>query len=29
VVEAGVKIIVHGQLIDDATATLPADKGIW
>lgn len=28
-VSAGVKCIEHGQLIDDATAKLLADKGIW
>jgi imidazolonepropionase-like amidohydrolase len=28
-VEAGVRVIEHGQLIDDATAKLLADKGIW
>jgi len=28
-VDAGVKCIEHGQLIDDATAKLLADKGIW
>ncbi|HVJ77811.1 MAG TPA: amidohydrolase family protein, partial [Hyphomicrobium sp.] len=28
-VAAGVKCIEHGQLIDDATAKLLADKGIW
>jgi imidazolonepropionase-like amidohydrolase len=28
-IEAGVKCIDHGQLLDDATAQLMADKGIW
>jgi imidazolonepropionase-like amidohydrolase len=28
-IEAGVKCIDHGQLLDDATAKLMADKGIW
>lgn len=28
-VEAGVKCIEHGQLMDEATAKLLADKGIW
>jgi imidazolonepropionase-like amidohydrolase len=28
-IEAGVKCIDHGQLLDDATARLIADKGIW
>ena len=28
-VEAGVKCIDHGQLLDDATAKLMADKGVW
>lgn len=28
-VEAGVKSIDHGQLLDDATAKLMADKGVW
>ena len=28
-IEAGVKCIDHGQLLDDATAKLIADKGIW
>lgn len=28
-VEAGVKCIDHGQLLDDETAKLMADKGIW
>ncbi|HVZ04061.1 amidohydrolase family protein [Hyphomicrobium sp.] len=28
-ISAGVKCIEHGQLIDDATAKLLADKGIW
>ena len=28
-IEAGVKCIDHGQLLDDATARLMADKGIW
>jgi len=28
-VEAGVKCIDHGQLLDDATAKLMAEKGIW
>jgi len=28
-VEAGVKCIEHGQLIDDDTARLLADKGVW
>jgi imidazolonepropionase-like amidohydrolase len=28
-IEAGVKCIDHGQLIDDATARLMAEKGIW
>jgi len=28
-IEAGVKCIEHGQLLDDATAKLMADKGIW
>jgi imidazolonepropionase-like amidohydrolase len=28
-IEAGVKCIEHGQLLDDATARLMAQKGIW
>lgn len=28
-IEAGVRCIDHGQLIDDATAKLMAEKGIW
>ena len=28
-IEAGVKCIDHGQLLDDATAKLMADRGIW
>lgn len=28
-IEAGVKCIDHGQLLDEATAKLIADKGIW
>lgn len=28
-VEAGVKVIDHGQLLDDATARLMAEKGVW
>ncbi len=28
-IEAGVKCIDHGQLLDDATARLMAEKGIW
>lgn len=28
-IDAGVKCIEHGQLIDDATAKYMADKGIW
>ena len=28
-IEAGVKCIEHGQLLDDATAKLMANKGIW
>jgi imidazolonepropionase-like amidohydrolase len=28
-IEAGVKCIEHGQLLDDATAKLMAEKGIW
>jgi imidazolonepropionase-like amidohydrolase len=28
-IEAGVKCIDHGQLLDDATAKLMADKGVW
>ncbi|PWK72702.1 imidazolonepropionase-like amidohydrolase [Aminobacter sp. AP02] len=28
-IDAGVKCIDHGQLIDDATAELMAEKGIW
>lgn len=28
-IDAGVKCIDHGQLLDDATAKLMADKGIW
>lgn len=28
-IEAGVKVIDHGQLIDEPTAKLMADKGIW
>lgn len=28
-IEAGVKCIDHGQLLDEATAKLMADKGIW
>lgn len=28
-IKAGVKCIEHGQLMDDATAKLMADKGIW
>lgn len=28
-IEAGVKCIEHGQLIDEPTAQLMADKGIW
>jgi imidazolonepropionase-like amidohydrolase len=28
-IEAGVKCIEHGQLLDEATAKLMADKGIW
>jgi imidazolonepropionase-like amidohydrolase len=28
-VEAGVKAIEHGQLLDDATAKLLADRGVW
>lgn len=28
-IAAGVKCIDHGQLLDDATATLMAEKGIW
>lgn len=28
-IEAGVKCIDHGQLLDDATAQLMAEKGIW
>lgn len=28
-IEAGVKCIEHGQLLDDATAKMMAEKGIW
>jgi imidazolonepropionase-like amidohydrolase len=28
-IEAGVKCIDHGNLLDDATAKLMADKGVW
>lgn len=28
-IEAGVKVIDHGQLLDEATAKLMADRGIW
>jgi imidazolonepropionase-like amidohydrolase len=28
-IEAGVKCIEHGQLLDDATLALMADKGVW
>ena len=28
-IEAGVKCIDHGQLLDEATAKLMADKGVW
>jgi len=28
-IDAGVKVIDHGQLIDDATARLLAERGIW
>jgi imidazolonepropionase-like amidohydrolase len=28
-IEAGVKCIDHGQLLDDATAKLMAEKGVW
>jgi imidazolonepropionase-like amidohydrolase len=28
-IESGVKCIEHGQLMDDATAKMMADKGIW
>ena len=28
-IEAGVKVIDHGQLLDDATARLMAEKGVW
>jgi imidazolonepropionase-like amidohydrolase len=28
-IEAGVKCIDHGQLLDDATARLMAEKGVW
>jgi imidazolonepropionase-like amidohydrolase len=28
-IAAGVKVIDHGQLLDDATAQLMAEKGIW
>jgi imidazolonepropionase-like amidohydrolase len=28
-IEAGVKVIDHGQLLDDDTAKLMADKGVW
>ena len=28
-IDAGVKVIDHGQLIDDATAELLAERGIW
>ena len=28
-IEAGVKCIDHGQLLDDATAQLMAEKGVW
>lgn len=28
-IEAGVKCIEHGQMLDDATLALMADKGIW
>jgi imidazolonepropionase-like amidohydrolase len=28
-IEAGVQCIDHGQLLDDATARLMADKGVW
>ena len=28
-IEAGVKVIEHGHLIDDETAQMMADKGIW
>jgi imidazolonepropionase-like amidohydrolase len=28
-IEAEVKCIDHGQLLDDATAKLMADQGIW
>lgn len=28
-IEAGVKVIEHGQLIDEETAKLMADRGIW
>lgn len=28
-IEAGVKCIEHGQLLDDATAKLMAEKGVW
>jgi imidazolonepropionase-like amidohydrolase len=28
-IEAGVKCIDHGQLLDEATARLMADKGVW
>jgi imidazolonepropionase-like amidohydrolase len=27
--EAGVRVIEHGQLLDDATAQLMAEKGVW
>jgi imidazolonepropionase-like amidohydrolase len=28
-IEAGVKVIEHGQLIDDATARLISERGVW
>ncbi|KPF68935.1 hydrolase [beta proteobacterium AAP99] len=28
-IEAGVRVIEHGQLLDDATAKLMAEKGVW
>jgi imidazolonepropionase-like amidohydrolase len=28
-IEAGVKVIDHGQLVDEATAKLMADNGVW
>ena len=28
-IEAGVKVIEHGHLMDEATAQLMAEKGIW